>query len=201
MDAKFWADLVRTVFTFSSNILQSILVYIGIAGLFFFLFPSWRGKMKGWLEKAKKYGVHIAWAFILISVVWGSYTIYDNKNVAWATTPELQASYLSNLNIKMADLGSTGNPIISSRVFENCEFYGPAVVIIHDNCVGMVGIAMLPGITMDTALIPTTTANISGIFIFDNCVFKGICKLNNVSIIGSPEVIEKLKEKLRQESE
>jgi len=201
MDAKFWADLVRNVFTSSGNILQSILVYVGIAGLVFFLFPSLGGKMKGWLEKAKRYGVHIAWAFILISVLMSSQAIYAQKSVTWAITPELQASYLNNLNIKMADLGSTGNPIISSRVFENCEFYGPAVVIIHSNCVGELGITTLPGITMDTALIPTTTANISGVFIFDNCVFKGICKLNNVSIIGSPEVIEKLKEKLRQESE
>jgi hypothetical protein len=199
MDTTFWLDLVRGVFTFSNNILQSVLVYIGIIGLAVSLFPSWRGKMRKWGERARKYGVHIAWLFILISVVMASQTIYANKSITWATTPELQASYLSNLNIRMADLASTGNPIISGRVFEDCEFYGPAVISIHQNCTGDLAITTMQGITIDTALIPTTNPVNSGIFIFDNCVFKGTCKLNNVSIIGSPELIEALKEKMKQE--
>ena len=69
MDWAFWGNLGKSIFTFSDNILQTILVYVGILGLVFFLFPRLGGKLKNKLPVIRKFGIHIAWAFILISVV------------------------------------------------------------------------------------------------------------------------------------
>jgi hypothetical protein len=72
---QFVTDLLRGVFWS----LNGITTWIGIVSFLFFFFPQLEGKMKDKLSTIRPYRLSILMAFILISVILTSYSMYKDK--------------------------------------------------------------------------------------------------------------------------
>ena len=70
MDWQFFLALLRGVFTFSGNIVQSLLAYAGIVSFLYLLFPKLEGNMQSRLEKLRhhKLNILLIYRFFLIVV-------------------------------------------------------------------------------------------------------------------------------------
>lgn len=190
MDWEFIKDLFFGIFKGTNNFLQSIPTWLGFIA-FLFLLPHWRPTV---MEKVRKYRFYILMVFLMISIIVTSYSLYDNKTIQLATSEALLSDSLTELKIRVVDLG-VGNPIVSNKVFKDCLFYGPGIISIHTNCTGTIAIQLHDDITVDNTLIETTNERIVGVVIFDNCVFNN-CHIRDIGIIGSTEMITELKVKL-----
>lgn len=201
MDWRFIGELFKGIFTFSDNIIQSILAYAGILSFIYLLFPQLEGKMKGRLSSARKYGIHIAWAFILISVIMAANSLYGKVNQQvitltnelhkYETLPTIDQmvilDYLKDIPIPLADYAKDIT-IIRDRTFDGCDIHGPAVISLNYGT-NQVFICTVD-VPFDTAFITTTNIRVTGVVAFDNCTFKN-CKFKNVSFLGNENAIAK----------
>lgn len=203
MDLLFFLELLKALVWNPNNILLSIPTYLAIVLIVLpvarFLFPEWEGKMNQFGQYLRTHRGKLIVTLVIISLLVGSYSAYENKQPNFALPSELLASQISNQKIRIWDLVPVySSPTVSGKVFEDNDFYGPAVISIHPNNVGDLAIITEAGVTIDTALIATLNDNMAGVIIFDGNVFKGINKLHNISIIGSPEMIQEQRAKLRE---
>jgi hypothetical protein len=206
MDWYYITELLKNIFAFSGNAIQSILAYVGIISFIYFLFPKLENKMKDektktTLLKIRKYGVHIAWVFVLVSIALASHSVYDKANQQvfslqrelhkYQTQPTvdqmLMMNYLKGIPIPLPDLAKDIT-IIRDKTFDSCDIHGPAVILLDYGNNQVFDCTI--DVTFDIAFFSIANPQITGVIAFDNCVFKN-CKFKNISFIGTPEEIEK----------
>jgi len=192
MDWQFFLKFFTGVFTFSGNIAQSILTYVGILSYVYLFFPKFEGKMKGKLSTIRHHKLNILLCFLLASAILTSYNLYENKKPNFATPDQLLTSTYSGMQIRVADL-TRENLFIRGKVFENCDLYGPAVVYFDSSNVVDISID-LSDAPIDDILISTSNVGLSGVVGFQNCVLKNV-RLIHIGIIGTPDFIQALKAK------
>jgi hypothetical protein len=183
-----------------------ILVLITIWPIIKSIFPETKEHMKKVISFVRNFRVHILVSLFIVSIIISSYSLYENKTPRFATPAELNAPVLSGLNIRATDLVPVySEPIVTGKVFENCNFYGPAVWSIENNMVAEVGgslsFVMEAGLTPDTAIISTLNKEWLGVIIFNGNVFKGTNKLHNISIITAGDKADQMRDELKKSLE
>lgn len=98
-----------------------------------------------------------------------------------ATSADLAGRYIRNLSFRMVDL-VTEVPIVKGKVFEDCDIYGPAVLILRKNTLNECGFTGNP----DMIFITTSQVDVMGVVLVEDCVFNR-CNFGNVAFIGSPQ--------------
>jgi hypothetical protein len=200
MDWEFIKDLFKEMF-WSVN---SIATWIGIVGLILFFLPLWEGKMKNFLEKYRKpYALYVFPWFIVISVIFASYSMYENqqqkinaltiaqKKQDFATPDALNSKTFDDMNIRIADLARE-NFIIKSKTFENCHIYGPAVIYLNG---AIITKCIFAEVTPEGAFIESPNERLSGVITLENCILTN-CVLHKISIIGTSDTIQDLRKRI-----
>lgn len=221
----FWTyfkDLFLGMFWNSNNFfiqtLPSYFAAVGaIASIIIWLTPQWSDKMKNQLPRLRKYVPYIIFGLILFSLVSTSYSLHKddvsihendtatinklqqelteaNRQV-FALPDELLASHLSNLRIRLTDL-TKDYALITDKIYDNCEFFGPAVIQFQDPVREVGTITVVPDIgdSIDSIFIASPNERLTGVIAFKNCIFNN-CRFRHIGIIAKPEVIEILKSK------
>jgi len=107
-----------------------------------------------------------------------------------ANSKELTGNYISNQSFNIADLAYNG--LIEGRTFENCQIYGPAILM-TGGVVGFMHECRFEG-HPNALVIETSNKVLIGIISIKNCTFRR-CVLRQIGIIGG----KKLREDLPQE--
>ncbi|MDO8613729.1 MAG: hypothetical protein Q7R32_13060 [Dehalococcoidia bacterium] len=113
-----------------------------------------------------------------------------SKMRSFATPEHLAPAYLRGLTIRIADMVRE-DLVIRDRTFEECEIFGPAVLI-------PLGAGVLQECSFegDPASvfweIPSGRVAIAGAIGLQDCVFKR-CKFRRIGLAGPPEAIEKFR--------
>jgi hypothetical protein len=102
-----------------------------------------------------------------------------------ASSKELSGRYISQQTFAVADLVLDGK--IEGRTFEDCEIYGPAVLVLSG-----VGQMYKCGFDHPAAFITANQEHVVGPILVKDCSFKQ-CRFHGVGFIGPEETIKKFK--------
>jgi hypothetical protein len=218
MDWSFVGQLLMGAFYTSRNVFVALPTYLAIVPILVWIFaPKWGASMKKLTKKkqaekskqerianARRLATIAVIILLFVSLILSANNLYKNKTPKFATPSELMSPVLSGLNIRMTDLVPVySEPIVSGKVFQDNNFYGPAVLSIRaNNKIDGLCIITEAGVTADTAIIYTPNEEYIGAIILDGNIFKGINKLHNISIItNSQDVVNQMREELRKSIE
>jgi hypothetical protein len=186
---SFLKELLFGIFWTSGNLIQVIPTYLGIAYvILFFISSRWKGKMKRWAVGHKKYMPYVLIGLLVVSLVFTSYSLYENKEPNFATPDALLSPNLNGMRFRITDLARE-TAIIRNRVFTDCDIYGPAIVMFQDSNVADI---YLPNESVSSCLIESNTPTITGAIGFYNCVITN-CRFWHIGILGNTKQIEVLK--------
>lgn len=189
MDWQYLKNLSWGVLWNANSIILSISTYISLLiSLVLWLWPKKGGKkMKNTFDRSRKVSALLFMALVLVSVVLTSHSLYVARPSTFAAIPDLIPSVLQNKNVRLVDLAMQ-DPIVRNRTFEDCQIYGPAVLV-PERCV-------FYQCHMDTAgdagFIKTTNERLWGVLRFEGCVFRR-CSFYKIGFIGPPEAIDRLR--------
>lgn len=122
----------------------------------------------------------------------------SNKQ-GYAQPSDLISSHLSDLKIRLTYL-ATDYGLIEGKVFDNCTFFGPAIIQFQDPISQSTTIIFQldRGEPIDSLFIATTNDVLTGIIAFKNCIFNN-CTFVHIGYIAKPDVIEIMKSKVKIE--
>ena len=201
----FFSGTIANIFLAWTGVVSPILVFI------FFYYPHTQVKMKNLALKAKPFMPWVFAIFMVVSILIASNSIYDEKNqqvavlqnkLEQAEKPfsppeELTGSHLSGLRIRVVDL-AINYALITNKVFDDCEFFGPAVVQFQEPFQQgtTLTVELALGDTVDSVFISTPNDTFTGVIAFKNCIFNN-CYFMHVGIIAKPDVIDAIKSKVK----
>ncbi|MGA2092855.1 MAG: hypothetical protein ABSH16_05540 [Sedimentisphaerales bacterium] len=122
-------------------------------------------------------------------VVWQSY-YSEPKQLNFAAPDALTALVLQNMDIRIADLVRE-SPVIRNKSFNNCVLYGPAVIALKGKA-DLIRCTLLTD-DINDCFMPSEEKFYWGVIMFDDCTFIH-CKFRSISFVGSPRIIEKIKQ-------
>lgn len=177
-------DIILSVPTWAGAVLAAIL----------WLSPKWEeaGKVKPVLKWLRERRTFICMSLLMVSAISVTHDMYVNKPVPalrlLATPDELTQSVLQNRDIRLADLVRE-DFMIRYKTFINCHIYGPAVILPKGKTTFVHPIML---VSPESGLIETSNATVSGAVVLYNCTVQD-CTFHDISIIGSPQQIAKIK--------
>jgi hypothetical protein len=115
------------------------------------------------------------------------------KQQSFALPSELLASHLTGLRIRITDM-TIDSGTIQDKIFDDCTFFGPAVIQIHDPMKQSTDIVfeLEHGASVDSLFISSTNDSYTGVIIFQNCIFNN-CHFVHIGYIAKPDIIATLK--------
>ena len=109
---------------------------------------------------------------------------------AWTPLSELVERELRGKVLRLTDL-LDGRPIISDRVFVDCDIYGPAVLLPNATSVTMRQNVFFADAPLDSLffVLPSGRSLSDGMIGVENCVFDR-CRFINVGIAGTQQAVD-----------
>ncbi|MCX6006202.1 MAG: hypothetical protein NTZ34_02955 [Chloroflexi bacterium] len=138
------------------------------------------------MGKLRENRLIILMAFILLSVIITSYSLYENKYPP-ITTADISASTYTGQNIRISDLTKEGDSI-NTKVFVNCDIYGPALVHFNNCTLNMLNVDE----DWSSILVVTPNSRATGTIYMNDCVLTN-CRFHRIGLIGDQQFIDNLK--------
>ena len=123
-------------------------------------------------------------------VEWAPF-LANAESAAFASGDTLSRNYLHRMTIRLADLADSNNNV-RNRTFEDCDIYGPGVVITK-------GIAVLADCTFDEAFdsvtwqLPEQQKKIIGAIALVDCSIRN-CRFHRIGVVVPPHLMDKWRE-------
>lgn len=222
MDLQFIGKMLQGAFWNSHNWILAIPTYLAVFAILLPVFlPRWKGWGEQLIKtrKVQLRTVAIAvFVFLLfVSLILSANGIYQNKTTelrktieelqgnitllqnqlqqtpkTFALPEELLGSHLSGLKIRLTSM-TLDYVLLENKIFDDCTFYGPAVIQFQDPVqVNNVVFVLEGGVSIDTIFIKSTNNTFMGVIGFKNCIFNN-CSFVHIGYIASPEAIDAIK--------
>lgn len=106
-------------------------------------------------------------------------------------------TYYRGLHVQMVDL-ARASPLLSGKVFEDCSFFGPAVLVLSGT-VGLEGTTIQADRPADVLFeLESSRMTVFGPIVAHNCTFRR-CHLFGIGLMSNPESIRRLREGFTQQ--
>lgn len=216
----FWNSTIPLAFAYLGGV---VLLSSFLIPVFWPNWKIWSGKMMK-SERARRWmkrGVIIGGVLLIfIGLILSASNIYENKTAkqqqtiadlegtvtllenqlqqapkSFALPEELLASHLTGLKIRLTSM-TLDYVLLENKVFDDCTFYGPAVIQFQDPTVtNNVVFSLEGGGSIDSIFIKSTNTIFMGVVGFKNCIFNN-CTFVHIGYIATPEIIDVIKSRV-----